>query len=132
MLAGIFTRADAVTWADTVIGDEDKPCSEVIDLSTSEGLDGSSFAALLRAIPGASDDALTKRILLARLGAKLAKGGDLAGIQGSLAQLAALVSFTDEEKRIGGLLAVPMDEQRREAAKLLSGADLSGKTRLLG
>jgi hypothetical protein len=125
MLAGIFTRGDVVTWADLAIAELDKPCGELIDLSTSEGLDGSSFAALLGSIPGEADLGLTKRILLARLGEKLAKGADLASLAPSLAQLAELVPFTDEEKQLAGRLgpAGPADEQKRDAAKLLAGCE---------
>jgi hypothetical protein len=100
MLAGIYTRADAVTWADLAIAELDKPCGELIDLSTSEGLDASSFAALLGAMPGEADLALTKRILLARLGAKLAKGADLASLAPARAPQTELVPFTADEKRL--------------------------------
>jgi len=80
MLAGLFNRADAVSWADNLIGELDKPCGELIDLSTSEGMDGSSFAALLSAMPGEADAALTKKILLGRARQKLAASGDLGSV----------------------------------------------------
>ena len=125
MLAGIFTRSDAVTWADLAIAELDKPCGELIDLSTSEGLDGSSFAALLGSIPGEVDLGLTKRILLGRLGAKLAKGADLASLAPSLAQLADLVTLTDDEKRLAARLSgsTPTDELRRDAEKILAACE---------
>jgi len=122
MLAGIFTRAEAVTWADLAVAELDKPCGELIDLSTSDGLDGSSFAALLGAIPGQADLALTKRILLERLGAKLAKGAELASLAPSLAQLSELIPFTDDEKRLTSRLGAPRpsDDLKRDAEKLLA------------
>lgn len=119
MLAGLFTRADAVAWADNLIAELDKPCGELIDLSTSEGMDGSSFTALLTSIPGAPDAALTKRILLGRARQKLSQGADVSAC---LAQLADLVAFSDEEKQ--GLKA--------DAAKFLAAYTLTGETRLLG
>jgi len=118
MLAGLFTRAEAVAWADDLIGELDKPCNELIDLSTSDGLDGSSFAALLASIPGEADATLTRRILLGRARQKLAQGVDVSA---SLAQLADLVTLTDEEKK--GLA--------EDAAKLLATYTLEGETRLL-
>jgi len=128
MLAGVFTRADAVAWADLLIGELDKPCGELIDLSTSEGMDGSSFAAALTAIPGEADLELTKRILLARLGAKLAKGADLASVRPSLTQLAELVPLTEDERRsiasLGG-------SDSSAVAQFLASYDLAGKSRLL-
>jgi hypothetical protein len=51
MLAGLFTRADAVAWADNLIGELDKPCNELIDLSTSDGLGRSGFTACSRPSP---------------------------------------------------------------------------------
>ncbi|HEY3450866.1 MAG TPA: hypothetical protein VGK67_31200 [Myxococcales bacterium] len=119
MLAGLFTRADAVAWADNLIGELDKPCNELIDLSTSDGLDGSSFAALLSSIPGAADAALTKRILFGRARQKLSQGGDVSAC---LAQLGDLVAFSDEEKK--GI--------KDDTAKFLAAYELKGETRLLG
>ena len=133
MLAGIFTRADVVTWADLAIAELDKPCEQLIDLSTSENLDGSAFAALLGAIPGQSDLALTKKVLLARLGAKMAKGAELSAIVPSLAQLGDLVAFSDEEKKTVARLGAtaPADELRREAVQFLAAYDMAGQTHLL-
>ncbi|MGC4120567.1 MAG: hypothetical protein QM765_39510 [Myxococcales bacterium] len=118
MLAGLFTRADAVAWADDLIGELDKPCNELIDLSTSDGLDGSSFAALLTSIPGQADAEATKRILLGRARQKLSQGQDVSAC---LAQLADLVTLSDAEK--SGLKA--------DAAKFLAAYTLEGETRLL-
>ncbi len=119
MLAGLFTRADAVAWADNLIGELDKPCNELIDLSTSDGLDGSGFTALLSSIPGAPDAELTKRILLGRVRQRLAQGAEVFA---SIAQLADLVALTAEEKK--GLESEP--------ARFLAAFTLEGQTRLLG
>ena len=133
MLAGLFARADAVRWADRLIDELDKPCSELIDLSTSEGLDRSSFAALLASIPGEADPALTRRILLGRARRKLAQGGELAAVLPSLAQLAELVELTGEEKQAVARLTsgVPGEPLRQEATSFLAAYELKGETRLL-
>jgi len=134
MLAGLFTRADAVRWADELIGELDKPCGQLIDLSTSEGLDGSSFSALLASIPGEADAALTRRILLGRVRLKLAQSGDLGAVLPSLAQLADLVPLTDEEKKVASRLTAgaPGDALKQEATAFLASYELKGETRLLG
>jgi len=134
MLAGLFTRADAVAWADTLIGELDKPCSELIDLSCADGLDGSSFAALLGNMPGEADAALTQRILLGRVRQKLAQTGDLGAVVPCLAQLADLVKFSDEEKKFSArIVAGPAsDALKQEATKFLDAYALEGQTHLLG
>lgn len=125
MLAGLFSREEAIQWADLVIADTDKPCSEVLDLSMGENLDGSSIASLLSAMPGAADAELTKKLLLAKVGARLGRNKDVGSAKAALDQLVALMPFTDAEKgQIAGLkdvagaeaflaaYAVPADQTR--------------------
>jgi len=125
MLAGLFNREEAIQWADLVIADTDKPCSEVLDLSMGDSLDGSSVAALLTAMPGAADAAFTKKLLLSKVKARLAKNQDVGSASAALRQLMDLVPFTDAEKAaINGLkdvagaeaflaaYAVPADQTR--------------------
>ena len=128
MLAGIFTRADAVTWADLMVAELDKPCGALIDLSMSEGMDGSSFSALLSAIPGEEDAALTKKVLLAKVRTKLASG-EVADIVPCVAQLEDLVAFSDEEKAFAGRLA---SLSKADAQAFLDAYDVTGQTTLLG
>lgn len=128
MLAGIFTRADAVAWADALVGELDKPSSELIDLSCSDGTDGSSFAALLSAIPGQPDPELTKKLLFAKLAKKLA-ASDVASIGPCVSQLADLAPFNAEEKAFAGKLG---SISKADAEKFLAAYVLPGPSHLLG
>ncbi|MBI5544123.1 MAG: hypothetical protein HY901_09560 [Deltaproteobacteria bacterium] len=121
LLAGLFSKQDAINWADLVIADTDKPCSEVLDLSMGDSLDGSAIASLLSAVPGQADLAFTKQLLLSRVRARLGKGKDqLASAVGALNQLTSLLSFTDAEKQEIAKLGTSGDEAFAQAEKLLA------------
>jgi hypothetical protein len=64
---GIFSRGDAIRWADATIAEMACPPTEVVEVAVSTSCDRSAFDGLLDAIPGDADCGASKRILFAHL-----------------------------------------------------------------
>ncbi len=67
LLLGLFTQAEVVCWADSLIEGSDRPEEWIIELSTSENRHPLDVIHLLDAVPGARNLDVSFKLLVAKL-----------------------------------------------------------------